>query len=182
MTLLIFILSLALSFVCSDMEECENIRKIEYVYQDYSEIATSTDAGANTDIDYVIIERLTFADENGGFDVVENLYTFPHLADKNMHDWQMAITLLARERGVEIKEFNGNTATGYIPQATLDAYMDVFKDGYVNSMDSLNYLSERELSEQRTRYTVIYVSFSIFLSSAKMIRNCLRTFVKGRGV
>lgn len=186
MTLLVYILSLALSFVCSNYEECENIRKIEYVYQDYAAgSATATDALAEDEqlnIDYIIVEKLTFVNQVGGFDVVENSYVFPMLEDRYVHDWQMAVNLLARERGVEIKEFQDNVAIGYIPQTVLDAYMDVYADGYANDMDSFDYLDERELSEQRTRYTYIYVSFSIFLMSAKMIHKCLRTFIGRKGV
>ena len=166
MTLLVYILSLALSFVCSNYEECENIRKIEYVYQDYAAIsATATDA--------------SFDDEQLN---IENSYVFPRLEDRNVHDWQMAVNLLARERGVEIKEFKDDVAVGYISQEILDAYMDVYKDGYANDLDSFDYLDERELSEQRTRYTYIYVSFSIFLMSAKMLNKCLRTFIGRKGV
>lgn len=185
-TLLVYILSLALSFVCSNYEECENIRKIEYVYQDYAAIsATATDASFDDEqlnIDYIIVEKLTFANQSGGFDVVENSYVFPRLEDRNVHDWQMAVNLLARERGVEIKEFKDDVAVGYISQEILDAYMDVYKDGYANDLDSFDYLDERELSEQRTRYTYIYVSFSIFLMSAKMLNKCLRTFIGRKGV
>ena len=94
----------------------------------------------------------------------------------------MAVNLLARERGVEIKEFKDDVAVGYISQEILDAYMDVYKDGYANDLDSFDYLDERELSEQRTRYTYIYVSFSIFLMSAKMLNKCLRTFIGRKGV
>lgn len=186
MTLLVYILSLALSFVCSNYEECENIRNIEYVYQDYTAgSATATDASSQDEqlnIDYIIVEKLTFANEEGGFDVIENSYVFPRLEDRNVHDWQMAVNLLARERGVEIKEYKDNTAIGYIPQAVLDAYMDVYKDGYANDMDSFDYLDERELSEQRTRYIYIYVSFSIFLMVAKMLNKCLRRFIGRREV
>lgn len=179
MTLLIYILSLSLSFVCSNYAECENIRKIEYIYES-CDVATASDA--TSDIDYIITERLSFTDANGKHSTVENVYTFPYLQDRNVHDWQMAVSLLARERGVEIKEFKGNTVVGYVPQEVLDAYMDVYLDGYVNDMDSLDYLDDRELSEQRTRYTYIYVSFSIFLMCAKMINKSLRTFVKGKEV
>lgn len=182
MTLLVYILSLALSFVCSNYEECENIRKIEYVYHDYdtASSATATDASPDDEqlnIDYIIVEKLTFANDTGGFDVIENSYVFPMLEDRYVHDWQIAVNLLARERGVEIKEFQDNVAIGYIPQEILDAYMDVYRDGYINDLDSFDYLDERELSEQRTRYIYIYVSFSIFLMSAKMLNKCLRRFI-----
>lgn len=186
MTLLTFILSLALTFVCQNYDECVNIRKIEYFYESFdsaSTPATSTDAASDTAfIDYRITEKLTFATSDGSMEVRETVYDFPYLQDRYVHDWQMAVDLLARERGVEIKEFSDDAAVGYIPQQILDAYMDVYKDGYANDMDSLDYLPERELSEQRTRYTIIYVSFSIFLMSAKMIKNCLRTFFGRKGV
>lgn len=185
MTLMVYILSLALSFVCSNYDECKNIRNIEYVYQDFDvSSATSTDAASQdeVDIDYIIIEKLTFANQEGGFDVIENTYVFPLLEDRYIHDWQIAVNLLARERGVEIREYKDNVAIGYIPQELLDAYMDIYHDGYVNDLDSLEYLDERELREQQTRYTIIYVSFSIFLMSAKMINKCLRTFIGRKGV
>lgn len=181
MTLLTFILSLALSFVCSSYEECENIRSIEYIYEAAEADNTATSSDAPSGIDYQITERITFANE-GGTDIVETVYSFPYLDDRNVHDWQMAVNLLALERGVSIKEFKDNVAVGYVPEGMLEAYKDIYHDGYANDIESLDYLDERELSEQRTRYTIIYVSFSIFLMSAKMIRSCLFTFIKGKGV
>lgn len=182
MTLLTFILSLALSFVCSNYEECENIRNIEYIYEAVEPDNTATSSDAVQSIDYQVTERITFANDEGGTDIVETVYSFPYLDDRDIHDWQMAVKLLALERGVSIKEFNGSVAVGYVPEGMLDAYKDIYHDGYVNNIKSLDYLDERELSEQRTRYTIAYVSFSIFLMSAKMIRSCLFTFIKGKGV
>lgn len=178
MLLLTFILSLSLTFVCTNYEDCQNIRSIEYIYQDY--VATSTDADV---IDYQIIEELTFVDETGRTEIRETTYSFPYLQDRNIHDWQTAVHLLAKERGVEIKEFyNDSVAIGYIPEQLLEAYKDVYKDGFVNDVDSFDYLDERELSEQRTRYMVVYVSFSLFYMSVKMLNNCFRMFHKGKGV
>ena len=109
MTLLTFILSLALTFVCQNYDECENIRKIEYFYESFDSAsmpATSTDAASDTAfIDYRITEKLTFATSDGSTEIRETVYDFPYLQDRYVHDWQMAVDLLARERGIEIKEF-----------------------------------------------------------------------------
>lgn len=178
MTLLTFILSLALTFVCSSYEDCQNIRSIEYVYE--KNVATSTDA---VGIDYRITEEITFVDSTGKTELRETVYDFPYLQDRNIHDWQMAVNLLAKERGVEIKEFyNDNVAIGYIPERYLEAYKDIYKDGFVNDMDSFDYLDERELSEQKARYMVVYVSFSLFYMSAKMLNIIFKMFHKGKGV
>lgn len=178
MTLLTFILSLALTFVCGSYEDCQNIRSIEYIYEDY--VATSTDA---VGIDYRITEELTFVDSAGKTEIRETVYDFPYLQDRNIHDWQMAVNLLAKERGVEIKEFyNDNVAIGYIPERYLEAYKDIYKDGFVNDLDSFDYLDERELSEQKARYMVVYVSFSLFYMSAKMLNIIFKMFHKGKGV
>lgn len=178
MTLLMFILSLSLTFICTDYKDCQNIRSIEYIYEDY--LATSTDADV---IDYRIVEEVTFTDEAGKTEIRETTYDIPYLQDRTIHDWKMAVELLARERGVEIKEYYGESvAIGYIPERKLDAYKDIYKDGFVNDMDSFDYLNERELSEQKARYVVVYVSFSLFYMSAKMLNTCFRMFHKGKGV
>lgn len=178
MTLLTFILSMALTFICNNYADCQNIRSIEYIYE--KNVATSTDA---VSIDYRITEEVTFVDADGKTEIRETVYDFPYLQDRNVHDWQMAVHLLAKERGVEIREFYGdNVAIGYIPERVLDAYKDIYKDGFVNDMDSFDYLDERELSEQKARYMVMYVSFSLFYMSAKMLNNCFRLFHKGKGV
>lgn len=180
MTLLTFILSLALTFVCENYADCQNIRYIEYIYES-CDIATSTDASADPFIDYQVTEKLTFVDEDGEIEVRETVYYFPYLQDRYVHDWKMAVNLLARERGVEIKEYNGNVAAGYISEEKLAAYMDIYVDGFVSDMDSFDYLDERELREQTARYAVIYVSFSLFYMSAKMINGCFKIFHKRRG-
>lgn len=181
MTLLTFILSLALTFVCENYADCQNIRYIEYIYEK-CDIATSTDAASeDAFIDYRITEKLTFITEDGGVEVRKTVYDFPYLQDRYVHDWQMAVELLAKERGVEIKEFNDNVASGYILEEKLAAYKDVYADGFVNDMDSFDYLDERELREQTARYAVIYVSFSLFYMSAKMINGCFKIFHKRRG-
>lgn len=175
MTLLTFILSLALTFICENYADCQNIRTIEYIYES-CHTATSTDAEIDPFIDYQITEKLTFSTSEGGVEVRENVYYFPFLQDKYSRDWKMAVALLARERGVEIIEYNDNVAVGYIPEPVLAAYMDIYADGFVNDMDSFDYLDERELSEQRTRYTAIFVSFSLFYNSVKMINGCFKIF------
>ena len=175
MTLLTFILSLALTFVCENYADCQNIRYIEYIYES-CDIATSTDAAADPFIDYQITEKLTFITADGEVEVRETVYDFPYLQDRYVHDWQMAVELLAKERGVEIKEFNDNVVSGYILEEMLAAYKDVYADGFANDMDSFDYLDERELNEQRTRYAVIFVSFSLFYNSVKMINGCFKIF------
>lgn len=177
MTLLIFILSLSLTFVCNNYADCQNIRSVEYIYE--KNVATSTDA---VGIDYRITEQVTFVDDEGKTEIRQTVYEFPHLQDKNIHDWQTAVHLLAKERGVEIKAFQDNVAVGYVSERVLDAYKDIYKDGFVNDLDSFDYLDERELSEQKARYIVVYVSFSLFYMSAKMLNTCFRMFHKGKGV
>lgn len=183
MTLLTFILSLALSFVCSTYEECQNIRTIEYYYEDFdaASTATSTDAASELAyIDYRIKEVITFVTDEG-VEVRENVYDFPYLHDRYVHDWRMAVELLARERGIEIKEFNDNVAVGYLPEGVIAAYMDVYDNGIVTHMSSFDYLDERELQEQITRYIALFVSFSLFYKFAGMINSCFRLFHKDKG-
>lgn len=177
MTILTFILSLCLGFCLTDAKEAETIRSIQYVYTDLSgfELASGTDAVS--DIDYTITEILTFADDDGVITTRQTVYDIPVLADSTYRDWQFAVNLIANERGVTIKEFNDNTAIGVINEERLEAYKDLI-DGYVSDIDSFDYLDERELQEQETRYTAMFVSFGLFYMSANMLTKIFAYWLK----
>lgn len=174
MTILTFILSLCLGFCLTDAKEAETIRSIQYVYTDITEVGSSSDA---SDIDYIITEILMFRDDDGNVTTRQTVFDIPYLSDSQYRDWQYAVNLIATERGVNIKEFKDNTAIGIISEERLAAYKDLI-DGYVNDVDSFDYLDERELQEQQTRYIGIFVSFGLFYMSANMLTKIFSYWLK----
>lgn len=173
MTLLMYILSLSLTFICSSYEECINIRGVTYEY-----ILPPAEEELVCGYDYIIRESITFADVDGVITVKTNDYEIPILSDYQQRDWQQAIALIANERGVDIVEYKDASAVGKVSEQRLDAYKDIYKDGFANHMSTLDYLDERELSEQRTRYTVIFVSFSFFFTFAKLSNGIFAYWIK----
>lgn len=173
MTLLVYIMSLALMFICSDYEECLNIRTITYEY-----ILPAEDIELVCGYDYIIRENIMFIDDEGVITTVSNDYEIPILSDYQAHDWQQAISLIANERGVDIVAFEDSFAVGKVSEKRLNAYKDIYKDGIVNYLDSLNYLDERELIEQQSRYIVIFVSFSFFFTFVKLANGVFNYWLK----
>lgn len=169
MTILAYILSLALSFCLNSVSEADTIRTIQYVYIDAPEDENG--------IDYYIKEVLTFADADGNITTRETLFDFPYLIDSQYRDWQFSVNLLANERGVTIKSFDDNVANGVIDEGRLDAFKDA-SDGFVSDFDSFDYLDERELQEQQTRYVAVFVNFGLFYMSAGALNKIFAYWLK----
>lgn len=173
MTLLMYILSLALTFVCSNYEECLNIRNVTYEY-----ILPAEDIELVCGYDYIIRENITFIDNEGIFTIVTNDYEIPLLSDYQQRDWQQAVSLIAGERGVDIVEYSDASAVGKVSEQRLDAYKDIYKDGFASDFDSFDYLDTRELQEQQTRYIAIFVNFGLFYMSVGALNKIFAYWLK----
>lgn len=173
MTLLMYVLSLSLTFICSTYDECVNIRNITYEY-----VLPAVEEELVCGYDYIIRENIYFIDVNGESTLKTVDYEVPLLSDWRENDWQNAIAYISNERGVDIVEYTENGAVGKVSEKRLEAYKDLYKDGFVSDMDSFDYLDERELKEQQTRYTVIFCSFALFYSAVSMVNTVFAYWLK----
>lgn len=164
MSLLAYIVSLALGFCLNNAQELQTIKNITYLYENASPVEEA--AG----IDYVIKEIFLFKDGDGNITTREEKYKIPFLNDVAPDQWHDVVEQLAEMRGITIKGFSddGMSASGIIQEERLAAMLDA-SDGWVTDFDSFDYLDQRELEEQQARYVAAFCSFGLFYMSAKML-------------
>lgn len=170
MTLMIYVISLALSFCLNSYDEACNLRTITYFYTDVS------DEGQG--IDYTITEVLTFENEDGSITRKETSWDVPFLDDADIRDWQNCVALIADCRGVSIKSYGDSSAVGIIPERRLEAYKDIMDNGYINDADSFDYATEDDLIRHQTKVINNFISFGLFYMSAKMLTQIFSYFTK----
>lgn len=161
MTLLTYILSLALSFCLDNYDDACNIRSVDYYYNDVSDMGEG--------IDYTITEVLSFVGSDGVTSTRETIFDVPFLDDADIRDWKMCINLLAKARGVEIKSFNDASATGVISEERLESFKDIKDNGWINDVDSYQFATNDDLLRQQTKTIGQFCSFGLFYMSAKML-------------